>query len=256
MDSPLITLAERYRMLTSPLRKLPDFIIIGAQKCGTSSLFYYLSQHPMIRMPVQKEIHYYNYYADHGKSPQWYRSHFPLKIKCVGKLTGEASPSYLYSEAAAVRIKGDVPAVKLIVLLRDPVDRAYSEYNMHVRQLKQRELPTFEGAISNDDLSQEVSRIYLVRGRYAEYIRNWLKHFNRDQFMFIKAEDFYHNPRHTLEKVYGFLGLEESYPQSLRPQEVGTYSGLSDQTRQTPLNGYFSQSNRDLIELLGEEYGW
>lgn len=251
----LVTSAYYYRRLTSPLRKLPDFVIIGAQKSGTSSLYYYLSQHPDLEMSAEKEIHYYNYYADHGRGLGWYKSFFPLKLGSAGRRTGEASPNYLYLERAAERLKNDVPGVKLIVLLRNPVDRAYSEYNMHVRQHDAENLPSFEQAIANPDLAAEVSRVYLLRGRYADHIRSWLKHFDRDRFLFVKSEDLFANPRPVLGQVYRFLGLNEVYPPNLKAQEVGTYSELSPQTRAS-LNEYFRQPNEDLVELLGERFRW
>lgn len=252
----LSTLAYYYRKLTSPWRRLPDFIIIGAQKSGTSSLYYYLSQHPQLTMSVEKEIHYYNYYLQHGKGLSWYKSFFPLRIRSHNKKTGEASPNYLYSEKAPAELKKDIPDVKLLVLLRNPIERAYSEYNMHVRQLKRKDFPTsFEAAIANDDLSLEGSRLYLVRGLYAQRIKNWLKHFALSQFLFIKSEDFFRDPKNTLKEVYAFLGIEETYPANLKAQQVGSYSELSAATR-AELERFFGSSNQELVELLGDRYRW
>ena len=249
-------LAYYYRRLTSPWRRLPDFIIIGAQKSGTSSLYYYLSQHPRLKMSVEKEIHYYNYYLQHGKGLGWYKSFFPLRLRSHGKKTGEASPNYLYSEKAPAELKKDLADVKLLVLLRNPIERAYSEYNMHVRQLKRKDFPaSFEEALSNDNLSLEGSRLYLIRGLYAERIKNWLKYFNRDQFLFIKSEDFFKDPKKTLNDVYEFLEIEKTYPTNLKPQQVGSYSELSTETR-AGLDNYFEKSNQELVELLGDRFRW
>ena len=250
------SLAYYYRRLTSRWRRLPDFVIIGAQKSGTSSLYYYLSQHPQLRMSVEKEIHYYNYYLQHGKGLSWYKSFFPLRLRSHGKKTGEASPNYLYSETAPVELKKDISNVKLLVLLRNPIARAYSEYNMHVRQLNRKGFPaSFEEAISNDDLSIEGSRLYLVRGLYAGRIKNWLKHFSRDQFLFIKSEDFFQDPKKILEDVYEFLEIDKVYPANLKPQQVGSYPELSTETR-AELNNYFEKSNHELVELLGDSFRW
>lgn len=255
LKKSVLTLAYCYRRATSPLRKLPDFVIIGAQKCGTSSLYYYLSQHPQLEMSAEKEIHYYNYYIDHGRGLNWYKSFFPLKMRDAGRMTGEASPNYLYLESAAEKLKKDVPDVKLIVLLRNPIDRAYSEYNMHVRQLKRDDFPTFEQAIANPELSMEASRVYLLRGIYAEHIKNWMKHFDRDRFLFIKSEDLFGNPQPVLKNAYEFLGLDEVYPDSLKAQEVGAYSDLLPETH-AMLKEYFSKPNQELVELLGERFRW
>ncbi len=255
LKKQLLNAAHCYRRLSSPWRRLPDFIIIGAQKAGTSSMFYYLAQHPELELSVEKEIHYYNYYAQSGKSIGWYKSFFPLKATSAGKKTGEASPNYLYSETAPQKLKQDVPEVKLIVLLRNPIDRAYSEYSMHVRQLKRNDLPTFEQSIANDNLSLHGSRLYLLRGLYAARIENWFKYFEREQFIFIKSEDFFVHPRPVLQRVYRFLGIAEVYPEDLRAQEAGSYAELSSDTRDY-LERYFRTSNQALIELLGDEFQW
>lgn len=244
-----------YRRLTSSFRRLPDFIIIGAQKSGTSSLFYYLSQHPSLNLSVTKEIHYYNYYTRQGKNIGWYKSFFPLKVRSINKKTGEASPYYLFEENAAKQLKRDIPTIKLIVILRNPIDRAYSAYNMNVSQGTNQTPQTFEQAIANTDLSVEASQVYLIRGQYAAHIKKWLKYFERDQFLFIKSEVFFENPRSTLEKVYKFLGIDEHYPDNLRAQEVGSYSKITTQTR-TQLEDYFKRSNQELVELLGKEFQW
>lgn len=251
----LSSLKYCYRRLTSSLRKLPDFIIIGAQKSGTSSLYYYLSQHPRLKLAINKEIHYYNYHIRHGKNLGWYKSFFPLKLRCIGRKTGEASPYYLFDDRAAARIKLDLPNIKLIALLRNPIDRAYSAYNMNAAQGKWPTTQTFEQAIANPDLSMEASQIYLIRGQYAGHIKKWLQHFKREQFLFIKSENFFTDPGSTLRKVYQFLEIEEVYPDNLKAQEVGSYSALSASTR-AQLEDFFRQSNAELIELLGNEFKW
>lgn len=244
-----------YRRLTSSFRRLPDFIIIGAQKSGTSSLYYYLSQHPSLKLSVSKEIHYYNYYLRQGKGINWYKSFFPLKVRSISKKTGEASPYYLFDENAAIQLKRDVPNVKLIALLRNPIDRAYSAYNMNVAHGGWQPRQSFEQAIANPDLSMETSQMYLVRGQYAEHIKKWLKHFKREQFLFIKSEDFFKDPRASLKKVYNFLDIKEYYPDKLKAQEVGSYTELSAPTR-SQLEDYFKRANLELVELLGDEFRW
>lgn len=249
------TLKYYYRRLTSSLRRLPEFIIIGAQKSGTSSLYYYLSQHPSLKLSVEKEIHYYNYYQQRGKDINWYKSFFPLRIKSINKKTGEASPYYLFDENAAERLKRDIPDIKLIALLRNPIDRAYSAYNMNVTQGNHEHLQSFEQAIANTDLSMEASQVYLLRGQYANHIKNWLKYFNRDQFLFIKSEELFKNPKSILKKVYKFLEIEEIYPNNLNAKEVGSYTELSAQTR-AQLENHFKRHNQELVQLLGDEFRW
>jgi len=206
-------------------------------------------------MPALKEIHYYNYYALRGKGLSWYRSFFPLKIKAKNKITGEASPYYLFDENVPARIKKDLPGIKLIALLRNPIDRAYSAYSMNKRQLNKNDFPTFEEAIANADMSFEQSRLYLYRGRYAEHIKHWLKTFRRDQLLFLKSEDLFRNPEKSLDEVYEFLRVEKVYPENIQAQEVGSYPELSDATR-SELEEYFKYSNDELADLLGERYRW
>ncbi len=234
---------------------MPNFIIIGAQKAGTSSLYFYLSQHPNIRVSATKEIHYYNYYEPQGRGLGWYKSFFPLKLTSRNQITGEASPYYLFDENVPPRIKRDLPDVKLIALLRNPIDRAYSAYSMNKRQENMKDFPTFEGAIANNDMSSEQSVLYLFRGRYADHIRHWLRYFNRDQFLFIKSEEFFQDPKKSLREVYDFLGVEKVYPHNIQAQEVGSYTDLSPKTRHS-IEAYFKQPNDDLVALLGDRYRW
>jgi hypothetical protein len=234
---------------------MPDFIIIGAQKAGTSSLYFYLSQHPSIKVSAIKEIHYYNYYALRGKGLGWYKSFFPLKLTSRHQVTGEASPYYLFDEAVPARIKKDLPNVKLIALLRNPIDRAYSAYNMNKRRQDRKDFPTFEEAINNEDMSSEQSALYLSRGRYADHIKHWFYHFRRDQFLFIKSEEFFRDPKNSLDEVYDFLGVEKIYPEDTQSQEVGSYTDLSADIRDR-IGAYFKQPNDDLVALLGDRYRW
>ncbi len=250
-----LAVASVYRRLTSRWRRMPDFIIIGAQKAGTSSLYFYLSQHPSIRVSAIKEIHYYNYYTLRGKGLGWYKSFFPLSLFSRHQLTGEASPYYLFDETVPPRIKKDLRDVKLIALLRDPIDRAYSAYSMNKRREDRRDFPTFEEAIANDDMSSEQSSLYLYRGRYADHIKHWLRHFNRDQFLFIKSEEFFQDPKQSLDEVYEFLGVEKIYPHNTQAQEVGRYTNLSADTRKR-VAAYFKQPNDDLVAILGNRYRW
>jgi len=186
---------------------LPDFIIIGGQKCGTTSLFHYLREHPRVRAPTRKETHYF---TTHFASQRlaWYRSLFPTLLhRLVDSRirTFEASPGYLYNPYAADRIKNLLPNVKLIVSLRNPVDRAYSHYHHSVRIGKET-LP-FEQAIFKED--ERVGSIklrlehdpgffdralnwytYLSYGIYADYLKTGSKSFPRAAFSSSRVKRF------------------------------------------------------------------
>lgn len=126
---------SNFRNITSTLRITPDFLIIGVQKCGTTSLHEFICQHPCVIPPTKKEIHYFSTF--YAQNIRWYKTHFPLlikknileKIKGHKVITGEASPYYIYHPLAAKRIRETIPEAKFIVIFRNPVDRAYSHYN-------------------------------------------------------------------------------------------------------------------------------
>ncbi len=126
-----VRLRRRARLATAGARRLPDFLVIGAQRAGSTSLFAQLCAHPGVAAPSHKEIHYFDLQSFRG--PRWYRSHFPPVASSRGRITGEASPYYLFHPAVPARVAEALPEVRLIALLRDPVARAYSHYQLSVR---------------------------------------------------------------------------------------------------------------------------
>lgn len=251
-----------YRMATSRWRKLPDFIIIGAQKGGTTSLFYYLNQHAELALAKRKEVYFFNLNYEKGLS--WYKSFFPFRNN--KKITGEATPSYLFYPKTAKRIKSELPHVKLIVLLRNPIDRAYSGYAMGLKRNTEQS-NTFEAAIEkelaalekhnepNDYTYERHNQFYLERGKYCSQLLPWLKQFNRTQFLFIKSENFFRDPKNELIKVYDFLGISAVFPNDLSQRNPGKYDKISPDTVKR-LEDYFKKENQQLVDLLGEEFYW
>ena len=136
-----------YGRATSFGRPLPDFLILGAQKAGTTALYSYLRKHPSIIGPSWKEVSYFD--RHYARGPAWYRGNFPNKLRTRGALVGEASPSYLFHPLGPRRVRELVPEARLVALLRDPVDRALSHYN-HERALG-REPLSFEDALAAED---------------------------------------------------------------------------------------------------------
>jgi hypothetical protein len=259
-------------------RVLPDFMIIGAAKCGTSSLYHWLSDHTDVVPATTKEVHFFDYNAYRGDD--WYRAHFPLAREIAsfererGRpcLTGEASVSYLSHRWAPERVARALPDVKMIVALRNPIDRAYSQFQMSRRE-GQEPLEVFEEAVAHEEerLSPERARSerdrrynswplgiwsYLHRSRYAEHLELWLDLFPREQFLFIKAEEMFADPHGTLEIVDDFLGLPSQFPAELpRILDGGEYESLSADTR-AHLGAYFKPHNDRLRELTGIDFGW
>jgi hypothetical protein len=293
-------------MATSPLRTLPDFVIIGAQRCGTTSLYNYLVQHPDVAPAFIKETHFFDLYF--GRGLNWYRAYFPILSGLSWKepgagwlgqilpghgpatvgvrqrhvLTGESTPYYLFHPHAPRRIEEAVPNVKLLVLLRNPVDRAHSHYHHEVRMGAEER--SFEEAIEREEksLASETARLledegyrsfthmhhsYLARGIYVDQIQRWTEFFGRDQMMILRSEDFYHDPSACLEQVMHFLGLPGSgeYPRaqsgtgqkqgSYEKYRLGQYAEMDAATRRQ-LDAYFEPHNQRLFGYLGTDLGW
>jgi len=258
-----------FHRLTSSVRVLPDFLIIGVMKGGTTSLFRYLAKHPQINPPFRKEIKFFDLHYEQGLS--WYRAHFPLKVKMSnGIITGEATPYYIFHPLAAQRIAKDLPNAKLITILRNPVDRAYSHFNHMVRV--GRENLSFEEALDKEEkrLSHEEEKIiadpgyltfkhlhysYKARGRYAEQISTWLKLFPREQMAFLSSEELYSDPSSVYGKAIQFLGLSAWTPENFDVFKQGEYDDLPSQSRGR-LAKYFESYNQQLYQLLGTDFGW
>ena len=161
---------NKFRMITSHLRGLPDFVIIGAQKSGTTSLYDFVVRHPDIAPAAKKEMHYFS--RRYGLGELWYRSNFPTNLSRRNfykktnqrRLSGEASPTYIFYPAVPSRMKKILPDVKLIVLLRNPVDRAYSQYH-HTMRANKETLP-FEKAIEAEEERCAGERERLVKDPY------------------------------------------------------------------------------------------
>jgi hypothetical protein len=267
-------------------RLLPDFIIIGAAKSGTTSLYGSLNDHPFVVPCVTKsdhfvntkEVHFFDYNFQRGQD--WYRSHFPLErgrvefVREHGRpfLTGEASPSYISHLWAPRRIRQMLPNVKLIAVLRNPADRAYSQFQMSRREGVET-LESFEEATAQEEdrLRPEVVRMaadprynswnfgcwsYLARSRYGEQLERWLELFRRDQFLFLKAEDLFMQPQPMLDTVHEFLGLPFSRPDEVpRLNTAEHYETMLPETR-ARLVEYFRPHNERLYELVGIDFEW
>ncbi len=241
------------------LRQPPDFIIIGAQKGGTTSLHRYLTHHPDVGGSIRKEVHFFSWLYDRGLD--WYLAHFPQRGKFA--MVGEASTSYLSDPDVPERVRRAVPDAKLIALLRNPVDRAFSQYQMNVR--KGFEPLPFEEAIDREperlrlaaDRSTTQWRYssYLARGLYAEHLEWWLAAFPRGQLLVLRSEDFFARPEEGLAEALAFLGLPPWRPDAFEVYNPGAYGGMRPETR-ARLAAFFAPHNRRLGELLGRDFGW
>jgi hypothetical protein len=257
-----------YGKATSRIRPLPDFLILGAQKAGTTALYAYLRRHPRITGPSWKEVSYFD--RHYARGPSWYRGNFPNLLRSRGELVGEASPSYLFHPLGPERVQELVPEARLVALVRNPVDRALSHYHHEVAL--GREPLSFEEALSAEEqrLEGEEERLrtdpryfsrawwshtYKSRGRYAEQLERWLDLFPREQLLILPSEDLLGEPERAHADVLAFLGAPphklDAYPRVFERQ----YEGMRPETR-AELAGYFAEPNRRLYELLGRDLGW
>jgi hypothetical protein len=272
-----------FGMATSTIRPLPDFLIVGAHRSGTSSLYAYLEEHPCVarkfpRVQQLKGVRYFG--ANYSKGLAWYRSHFPtaayreyLERRHGGPvLVGDASPYDLFHPAAARRAAGVVPHARILVLLRNPIDRAYSHWRRQ-RKAGMEPLATFEHAIAAEPgrLAGEEERCatdpayysyvhehfsYVRQGIYLEPLQRWLSGFPRDRVWIGSSERFFMDPQSVYDDVLRFLGLPphrlkdpavvEGNP-ATRPLPPATRAGL--QVR-------FKPHNARLEAFLGTTFGW
>lgn len=271
-----------YRGITYPIRLLPDFLLIGTQRGGTTSLYNYLIARPGVGPAFVKELHFFD--KKFHKGPAWYRAHFPTSIQkyyseYIRKqvfVTGEASAFYMFHPHVPKRVSQVIPQVKLIALLRNPVDRAYSQYHLEV-ELK-RETLSFEEAIEREEerigkerekvlkdehyVSFDFSRYsYLARGIYVDQLRTWMSFFPREQLLILKSEDFYADPVAALEQTSKFLNLPELELHERKKKYklhnyINTPYPKMDAATRKRLIEYFEPHNARLYEFLGLNFGW
>jgi hypothetical protein len=255
-----------YGLATADVRVLPDFLILGAQKAGTTALYAYLRWHPQITGPSFKEVSFFDRHYVRGE--RWYRAHLPARRS--GKIVGEASPSYLFHPLAPERVAQLLPRARLIVLLRNPVDRAFSHYQHEVAL--GREPLSFEEALDREDerMRGEVERMlsdpsyfseawwnytYLARGRYAEQLERWFATFPPEQLLVLLTDELAADPAGTYRRVLEFVGVDArdlpSYPRIFERE----YEQMSPATR-AQLERQFEEPNRRLESLLRRELPW
>ncbi len=260
--------------MTADQRMVPDFMIAGFQKCGTTSLFSYLVQHPEIAPPLKKEIKYFD--LNSSQNINWYKAHFPKYADAQNDqkpITGEATPDYIFFPEIAAKIARLNSRIKLIIICRNPVDRAFSQYKYSI--WRGTEYLSFAEALEKEpERLAEATRFcrtnkqplsenwayrefsYVKRGLYAQQLENWLKVFPENQFLFLCTEELKNQPDMVLKKITDFLGIadftfctREKYLQSTKAEVI------SPHIRQN-LTAYFEQENLKLFKLIGKNFGW
>jgi Sulfotransferase domain len=263
--------------LTHRARMLPAVLIVGAQRSGTTSMYRTLSQHPAVLKAVwHKGVHYFD--TDYARGLGWYQAHFPLRSRArratqatgTPPVTFESSPYYMFHPLAAERISRDLPGVKLLVLLRDPVERAYSA---HAHELARGyETEPFARALELEPsrLAGEVERImadpayvshahqhqaYRARGQYVEQLERLAGRFGRDRIHVVDSSDFFTAPEPVYKGVLDFLELPQLGHPAFERHNARPRSPMPDELRGA-LTEHFRPYDARLASWLGWEPSW
>lgn len=262
-----------------PGRVLPDFLIIGAMKSGTSSLFHTLQQHPGIASPSTKEIHFLDNPVFYRFGEAWYRSHFPTRNAMAAlsnqlgyrAVSGEGTPAMI-SNFYAINAGRHLPRARLIAVLRNPVDRAYSHYH-HMRRSIFGEPLSFWDALQAEQ-SRTAHDIWLdhhapqragrkhklysygQRGMYIDQLENWLRYFPRERLKLLHYDELIADTGGMCNEVAEFLGLPPHNFDAPQRRNTGHYTEPMDTQCREYLTELFRPYNRRLFEFLGEDWGW
>ena len=271
------------RRITSNLRTYPDFIIIGSGRAGTTSLYSYLIQHPNIitsfshREQKAADLHFFEYMI--SSSTNWYRSHFPTKISKKllqlrtksSVISGEFTSTYMYHPFVPKRIFDLIPNIKLIVILRNPVDKVYSAFSQQFQfkeftssfedyiesELKRIKIIENEPDLKtfNEDFESIAVPNILRHGIYHTYLKKWLELFSKKQIYVVDSKDLHDNTQETLDNIFKFLEIHPVNIPDTSKINVGKYSKMDTLTRRRLLD-FFSPFNDKLNYLLGTKFHW
>jgi hypothetical protein len=248
---------------------LPNTLLIGAMRAGTTTLWAYLRQHPEIASGSAKERDYLSW--DFHKPIDWYRSTYPLARRALGTRFLDASPSYLIHPRAAERAACLVPDARILVVVRHPVQRAYSHYNF-VRLRGWEEL-SFADALACEEErmsralaavqagNQESERLYTrfaykARSRYAEQLRTWWSHFPKDRVHVVCSEELYANPQRVVSDAFEFLRVDPSFVIVPEHRNARPYDEPLDESLRRSLGAHFAASVAELETEMGRSFGW
>jgi hypothetical protein len=270
--------SRSYGRLTAPARMTPSFLICGGQRCGTTSLYRALAAHPVVLKAVlHKGVHYFD--TSYRRGMSWYRGHFPLKSSGekiqlrygVPAQTFESSPYYMYHPQAAARIARDLPGAKLVVLVRDPVERAYSQHAHEVARGFESEM-SFAKALARESgrlagVPEKFLRdphhysfshqhhAYTARGEYVTHLDRLARYLGRDRIHVVDSERFFATPEREFDAVLEFLGLPRlGYP-AFDKHNARPRSPMDEAIRER-LTAHFDPFDERLAQWLGREPSW
>jgi len=240
---------------------LPDFLIIGAARCGSSSLHRNILNHPKVIGPDpekfmknamnHKEVHFFDRDHKWKMGEEYYRGFW--KVIPSGSLGFESTPNYLYEPNVPGRVRKILPAGKFIIILRDPVDRAWSHFCRWRRK----------SHLHVNNVFIKKNHMIIKKGIYYDQLVRWLNHFDRDQFLIIRSEDFFSNSGRILRGVFEWLGLEWIPPSRIeRWDPIEDTMWKDDPYPKIPeilkkkLRAFYRPHNQMLEELIGKRMGW
>lgn len=271
---------RRWRLATAAGRALPDFVIVGAQKAGTTSLYAYLATHPGVLPAASKEVHFLDS-CDWDLGPDAYRASFPLRwwMRLWSRLTrrrvitGEATPYYLYHPLAAERLRATAPDAKVVIVLRDPVERALSHYWHEARAGRehlslsealagegQRLSGHEEALVAGEPPCRHLEHrtfSYLDRSRYTRQVARYLELFPAEQVLVLKSEELFGDDPEVKRRLAEFLGLPE-LTRPFRAENVGNRAGRGEEeaAARRMLARRLADDEGALRDLLGEGFRW
>ena len=255
--------------LTSFMRVSPDFFVAGVVRSGTTSLYHNLDKHPSIVKSAYDELGFFD--SNFQLGWMWYRSLFPTNIqkrkveKESGKfLTFDDTPFYIYNSVVAKRIKKFFPETKIIVVLRNPIDRAYSNYFLGVKSGNEKR--TFEDIVEEEiDLvnkrnkkllfDETLSETHLGRGLYSDQLKIWFELFDRNRIKIIKSEEFSQKPEKIMNEIFEFLEIKECNIDDFEKKNVAKYPPMKKETRKK-LVKFFEPFNDELYNMLNVNFEW
>ncbi len=259
---------KSYRWFSADKRCVPQFLVVGAQKSGTTSLFYYLAKHPSIIMAYDQEVSYFD--LNYQLGLRWYKIQFPTLNRVKDKIVGENTPNYLFYPTCPKRISELHPDMKIVMLLRNPVHRAYSQY-WHEKKYGYENRDVWEAIVEEEDRVQEnyhqllLGEIdhsfevyhfaYLKRGLYAEQIARYMEYFDRKSFCIVSTEEFSRDPHSTLDRIFHFLSINSHKPDISEPHNVNVYPRMPEELEKF-LYSYYESPNDRLFKLIGQTFDW
>ena len=252
---------------SSPIRVLPNVIVIGVVRSGTTSLYHYLAQHPSISKSAYDELGYFD--SNYELGLNWYKSLFPtifekkkLEQKNKKFITYDVTPFYIYNEKVPIRIKKIIPNSKLILILRNPVDRAYSNYFITNQKKKFEDVIIEEKEIlktikekNGEEYYKFVHTSLLARGFYAEQLERWYKIFPENQIFIVKSEDFAVKTNKIMNKIFNFLELEDFDIIDDTKKNKIRYEPMKEETRRELIE-YFRPYNEKLYSMINRNFDW